>query len=314
VYNNAWVSQNRVLENTVNPISEKDLYGKFNDSNAATPLEAVVDHRFFAWSTPGDDKYVIVEYKFHNTSATTWTNFYVGLFADWDIQTYANNKCDEVPALKLGYSYHTAVNGLYGGMKVLSHTPFNHYGLDNIAGGGGGIDIGDTDGYSLVDKYATLSTGRATAGTATANGGDVHDVVSTGPFTVAAGDSVTVAFALLGGDNLADISQSATNAQIKYDGVILPTKKVQNKTFLAQNIPNPVSSRTQIVLDLPESGDITLTLNDITGKELQNIYTGKAAEGTHTYDLDLSTLPNGTYVYTLTSGSETFSQRLVVLH
>src|ERR1051325_4847346 len=43
------------------------------------------------------------------------------------------------------------------------------------------------------------------------------DCVSNGPFTVNAGDSITVAFALIGGDNLADLQNSACYAQAKWN-------------------------------------------------------------------------------------------------
>ena len=53
-------------------------------------------------------------------------------------------------------------SNLYAGIKVLTSAPWNHYALDNITGGGGGIDMG-TD-FTSPEKYQALSTPRATAG------------------------------------------------------------------------------------------------------------------------------------------------------
>jgi hypothetical protein len=100
------------------------------------------------------------------------------------------NKGDENPSLKMGYVYNTNTGGLWAGIKVLTATPFNHYAIDNIAGQGG---VNMTDGYDESEKYTTLSTARAQAGL-NGGGNDVIDVVSTGPFTLQAGDSVKGCF------------------------------------------------------------------------------------------------------------------------
>ncbi|MBK6835011.1 MAG: hypothetical protein IPG89_12350 [Bacteroidetes bacterium] len=54
---------------------------------------------------------------------------------------------------------------------------------------------------------------------ADADGEDVLNIVSTGPFNVNAGDSVKVAFALICGDDLNDLQESADSAQVHYDNI-----------------------------------------------------------------------------------------------
>ncbi|MEY4927962.1 MAG: hypothetical protein RI894_2398, partial [Bacteroidota bacterium] len=118
-----------IRENTINPRSDKDLSGSFADSIVN------VNHRFFAWNSPGNEKYVIEEYTFKNNSGSAINGFYAGLFADWDItgSSYTNNKTGQDLARKMGYAYCTnpGAAGLYAGIKVLTATPFNHFGLDN---------------------------------------------------------------------------------------------------------------------------------------------------------------------------------------
>jgi serine protease len=322
-YNDHWRSENRILVKQNNLCSEKDLFGRFNDSgNTTTPLGAKVDHKFYAWSNPGDDKYVIVRYVFHNTSAAAWDNFYVGMFADWDItsKTYARNKVGEDAGTKMGYAYCSDANGIYGGIKVLSSTPFKHYGLDNLVPPAGVIDITDTDGYSTADKYNTMAGSNPTAGTQSAAGNDVLDIVSTGPFNVAAGDSITIAYALIGGDNLADLIASANAAQLKYDNVIIPCEATvvatDNTDALIATMtaqPNPSTDFTQIKVNMVEAANTTLNLSDLTGKTIRNIYTGAAQQGNNAFDLNTADLANGTYIYTLQTGAKTVSQRIVVL-
>ncbi len=263
--------------------SEFDLFGKFNDSPSASPLPVLVSHKAFAWSTPGDDKYVIVEYTIKNTSTSSLSNIYAGVFADWDIQDYSLNKADENTALKMGYVYNTTATGLWAGTKVLTATPFKHYAVDNIAGGGG---ANLSDGYSTSEKYTTLSTNRPTAG-GTGTGNDVIDVVSTGPFTIPAGDSVRVAFALIAGDDLNDLNTSAGNAQIKYDGLfsgIAPISSSNGQILLS---PNPVRDLLQFNLGTEKRIE-SIRILDVTGREVlfNDVINGS---------IDVSSLPAGTY-------------------
>ncbi len=255
---NDFVSSQVVQKIVPSVKSDFDLTGSFTDNIAGPPIPVNVRHNAYAWSNAGDDKYVIVEYIISNSGANSLSNIYSGIFADWDIMDYSLNRAEEVPAQKMGYIYSTQSGGLYAGIKVLSPTPFIHYGIDNLAGQGG---VNMTDGYDTAEKYQTLSTNRAAAGQ-NGNGNDVIDVVSTGPFTINPGDSVKVAFALIAGDDLADITTSATNAQIKYDQ-LTSIQNISEQAVL--NIyPNPAQNEINLRVTPELSGKLILT--DISGR------------------------------------------------
>ncbi len=287
----------QVVQRIVPPIqSEFDLYGKFNDNPSATPIPVLVTHRAYAWSTPGDDKYVIVEYIIKNTGASSLSNIWAGVFADWDIQDYTLNKADENAAIKMGYVYNTTPTGLWAGIKVLTGTPFNHYAIDNVAGIGGVVM---NDGYDTGEKYTTLSTPRPAAGV-NGGGNDVIDVVSTGPFTLGAGDSVKVAFALIAGDDLNDLNTSAGNAQIKYDNFV---SVPENQTLAGAGIltyPNPAGNLLNI-----ECGNFRFTrirIIDITGRIIADIENPVVQNGS--FQADVSTLAPGVYTLQVISDDE----------
>ena len=207
----------KVLPST---FSEFDVRGRFNDVPAVPTQSLLVSHNAYAWSTAGNRKYVIVEYSIKNTASTTLTNLYAGIAADWDIDatTSAQNKSDYVASKKMGYVYSTVAGGKFAGIKLLTNTaPAVCYNIDNTAGGGGGVDVNDAANYyGTADKYTTLSTNRYQAGLTGTAGGDVIEVMSSGPFNIVAGDSVKVAFALIAGDDLIDITKSADSAQAHY--------------------------------------------------------------------------------------------------
>lgn len=280
--------------------SDFDTYGSFNDAtNATSPLGLTMDYRTFSWSNSPDARYHIFEYKIRNTGSVTRSNVYAGIFSDWDIQTYANNKAGEDAGLKMGYAWCTDAGGYYAGTKLLTASgAFRHYAIDNVSGGGGGTDL--TDGYDDTEKYLTLSTNRSTAG-GTGTGNDVIDVVGTGPFTLAPGDSVVVAFALIAGTELTDIQGSASAAQIKYD-LLTGLDENNNSGILATNAwPNPSTGLITIPVYLKEASRITIDVYDPTGKKIEVREMGQLVAGEHSFNLDLSGLSGGLYFYRLSN-------------
>ncbi|HEX5002516.1 MAG TPA: S8/S53 family peptidase, partial [Bacteroidia bacterium] len=276
-------------------VSEFDLYGQFNDSPASPSIPVTITHKAYAWSTPGNTKFVIVEYAIKNSGSSTLSNLYAGIFADWDIMDYSLNKADETPALKMGHVHSTQTAGLWAGIKVLTSGPFVHYGIDNIAGMGG---VNMTDGYDTGEKYTTLSTSRPQAGT-TGNGNDVIDVVSTGPYSIAAGDSVVVAFALIAGDDLNDLNTSAANAQIKYDNILLSLQPEGTEMPSALPYPNPVNNTLNIIST--SSGLQNISVYDLSGREV--IHSASRLTSGTPLTLDVSVLSPG--IYTIMILSET---------
>lgn len=244
--------------------SDFDVTGKFGDAPSSTPINVEVMHNAFAWTSAGDRKYVIVEYKIRNSGTSTLSTLHAGIFADWDLLDYAKNKAAYDAMNRLGYVYSTD-SSLYMGIRLLSQTAGAfHYALDNVTGGGGGLDI--SGGYSTSQKFTTLSTNRAAAGGA-GTGNDVCHVVSSGPFSVAAGDTVTVAFALLAGDNLADLQASSQAAQIKYDNMGPTAIKAESNLTGISLYPNPVNDgNSSLRISLDKAAVISVELLDMTGR------------------------------------------------
>ncbi len=174
-------------------------------------------------------------------SASALTNLYTGIFCDWDIQSAAQNSANYDASRKLGYAYATAANGLYAGVKLLNtnYTAFCNT-MDNVGGGAGGIDI--AGGYDAIKKYTSLSTNRFASGS-TGLGDDVCQVVSSGPFSIAAGDTLQIAFAILAGSNLQSLQLSADSAAAMYTNSF-PLDSDKNKFDDALKIyPNPTNDK-----------------------------------------------------------------------
>ncbi len=295
--------------------SEFDVDGTFRDNLATLPLPVTVHHTAYAWSTPGNRKYVIVQYVIKNTGASSLSSMYAGIFADWDIDasTYAENRAAFDAGTKMGYAFYSGAAGKYAGVKLLTSTaPVVHYAVDNVGGGAGGADL--TDGYSGGEKYLTLTTNRANAGVAGA-GADVCDVVSTGPYSIASGDSITVAFALVAGDDLADLIVGAGNAQIMYDGLGVATD-VASVALDGDNVlsifPNPTSAESFLDLTLASTSKVDLRVFNVLGEEIAVLASEEMTVGKHRFVYETGALSNGLYYYQLTIGEKKYVQKLMV--
>lgn len=81
---------------------------------------------------------------------------------------------------------------------------------------------------------------------------------------------------------------------------------------ISQNRPNPFSLTSSFVYTVPVESAITLTLNDMTGKVVRTLTTGRISAGEHTVMIDANQLSSGTYVLALQSGSVRLTREIVI--
>ncbi len=297
--------------------SEFDVHGQFNDMPASPTQNLLVTHNAYAWSTAGNRKYVIVEYIMKNTGTTALNNLYAGIAADWDIDasTSGANKSDYHAATKMGYVYSTAAGGIFAGIKLLTNTaPAVCYNIDNLAGGGGGVDVNDAvDYYGTGDKYTTLSTNRYQAGAASSTGVDVIEVMSSGPFTINTGDSVKVAFALIAGDDLTDIVKSADSAQVHYTPPIVTGINTITKSEInALVYPNPATNDLNFIINTSKSENIDIILVNTLGQTVKHLVRNNLTVGYNQINTDISQLPIGTYFYQIKTDDKILKGKVVI--
>ncbi|GAB4135552.1 MAG: hypothetical protein Fur0041_09660 [Bacteroidia bacterium] len=308
-------SQMTVREIVPAVVSDFDAEGVFRDNVSPAPLPVTVRHKAYAWSNAPHRKYVIVQYTIKNTGSTALTSLYAGIFADWDVDaaTYGQNRADFDAANKMGYVYYTGANGKYVGTKLLTNTaPVVSYAIDNVSGGNGGVNI--FDGFATNEKYITLSTTRQQAGT-TGQGNDVCNVVSAGPYSINANDSITVAFALIAGDDLTDLQNSAVDAQVMYDNNSpLNVVSVQGANNGLSVYPNPASGQTTIQFSVAEQGATDVRLYDTEGREVMLVTTGNKAQGTYYEFINTAALADGVYIVRMVNKGKVTNTKLVISH
>ncbi|MEO5572095.1 MAG: S8 family peptidase [Bacteroidia bacterium] len=292
-------------------VSDFDLYSTFNDDSAYTnKLNVLVTQRTFAWSTPADANYIMIVYTIKNNSSVAYDSLYASIYCDYDIGANAsqNSAAIDVP-LKLGYQWDTQAGGVYAAIKVLGFSPFNGYAVDNDGASGNSVNI--YDGFQKAEKYISMSTPRLNAGT-TGNGSDASLMVASGPYSINAGDSVQVGFALIAGDSLPVVIDAANAAEIKFlTSVGIPQNPSALAFSLDQNFPNPFSENTIIRFTLPSSENVDLSVYDITGQKVMTVVNQKLSEGKHLYSIESKKLNSGIYYFTLRAGGKVETRKLV---
>lgn len=83
-------------------------------------------------------------------------------------------------------------------------------------------------------------------------------------------------------------------------------------TALGQAFPNPASSEVKFHFSLADPGKATLKVFDITGREIKSLVDDQLDAGSYTYGMDVSQLPEGVYLYTLSAGTTVMTRRLTV--
>lgn len=281
---------------TPGTISSQDGSTVFNDNGATTTnrVGVQVGMHSYAFDSAPDDDYIILHYDITNTSGSTLSNLYVGLFFDWDmlapgsvLNPWTHNRAAFDAGRNMGYAwYDTNIATVHAGVRALEGASA-YRGLL--------LESADPD---RAHKWDWISGGIVPNDTT----GDVHFTISSGPYTISAGGAVRVAFALIGGDDLTDLQANSDAAQSKWSAIktalavgdkdgALPTAYA-----LHQNYPNPFNPATTIAFDIPTASDVSIRIYDLLGRRVATISDNFPTEpGRHRVQFDGSTLPSGAY-------------------
>lgn len=78
--------------------------------------------------------------------------------------------------------------------------------------------------------------------------------------------------------------------------------------------PNPAQSQAGITFSLSQSTDLTVTVLDLSGKEVMLVAKGNHAAGKHQFDLSCGSLESGLYMIRIREGNNTLTKKLSVMH
>jgi hypothetical protein len=82
--------------------------------------------------------------------------------------------------------------------------------------------------------------------------------------------------------------------------------------LILQSYPNPSSGISTFSYVLPEQTVVSMTISDVLGREVKSLAGGTQSAGSHSLSMDLRSLPNGTYNYSLHAGSKVATGSLIL--
>ena len=287
---------------------------RFDDRTADAPLGLVVEQKAYAWAGVPWNDFVILEYTVRNNTAQTINNLYIGYYLDWDIGKSDENFAGWDNMNQLGYEWANA--GAYYGITAVS---------PNRAAGYRAVNNPSFvwNGFTEASKYQFLSGGFQTVSGTTPD--DWSQLLGYGPYSLAAGRSTTVAFAILGGTDLNDLRTNAQAARGAYltTGVNESRDETVPLQFeLMQNAPNPFAARpapaTEIHYSLAEPGPVSLRIFNLLGQEVAVLVQRLQNRGRYAVQWDGRdrrglAVPAGVYFYQLRAPGFSATRKMMVV-
>ncbi len=314
----------RFIENS--PRADQMTVGYTEEKSAGTinAIGVKLKQTTMAWRDSPDNDYVIVEYDIRNPHAGTINNVYVGLYADWDIPDSipTRNAVGWNDALNLSYVYNPQESSFpVGGLALVS---------GHRVSGARAVSNWQYVHANYSDNlfYAFMSGGTALAASDSLD--DWSTVLASGPHSIAPGDTLRLAWAVVVGDNEADLLANTQAAHTRYNGSLaLAGEQGESRAgpnlprafSLMQNAPNPFNPSTTISYSLPKDTEpvrVKLTVYDIRGRTVSVLADRVQDGGDYTVNWDGTDeagrqVASGVYFYRLRAGSFTATRKMVML-
>lgn len=290
-----------------------------NDDNAGSnKIGTQITLDTYTYNETGLDYSAIFRYVFKNTSGSDISDFYAGLFFDWDIDesTSGNNTAYYDTEFKCAIFSHPTLNYYIGMGLGWRWGSDNFYAITND-GSDGGINI--YDNFTKQEKWTALSSGLSKT---TAGPGDVSGVISAGPFSIPSQGEREIAIVVTLAPSIDQLKESIELGRAKY--FQLPTDVNEETNInpvifnLEQNFPNPFNPITSIKFSLPVSGFTQLKIYDILGNEIKSLVNGELEQGNYSLTWDATNNKNqkvvsGIYIYELKSNGLRISKKMTLL-
>jgi len=156
---------------------------------------------------------------------------------------------------------------------------------------------------------------------------DVRKMLNVGPFQLQANNPVDIIVAYTvgrGSDHLNSITvaRNLVNAVLnEYRSNFSTITDVEDDLsalelssfVLYQNYPNPFNQSTKIKYQVARSGNVTLKVYDILGREVATIVNEEKKPGVYEVEFNGSALSSGVYFYKLNAGDFTQTKKLLLL-
>jgi hypothetical protein len=153
--------------------------------------------------------------------------------------------------------------------------------------------------------------------TNTAEPGNYSILISSGPFSIDAGQSISpfiVTFVV--GENLDDL-KDAVNQAYQRSNLVTSVEQgvgqVTDEFRLFQNYPNPFNESTTIWFSLPEAEHVKVEVFDLMGQSVITLLDAPKLAGDHRIGFDAQNLGRGAYILRIEAGAFRAARKMLYL-
>jgi hypothetical protein len=241
----------------------------------------------------------------------------------------------------------TAAFLLYHNTIRIGNTGFsgNHVAVEKASGASSAASVDFVNNIVSIERDAansmvysgwggsgitSSSNNLFTVGSATIGDGGSDTGTTFAPVEFVSATDLRVTGASIGDQNLAgtpitavttDIDGNVRSLENPYKGAFesdaITTSMEQLQTAqefkLNQNYPNPFNPTTTISFVLPTASNVTLQVYTVTGQLVATLVNESRAAGEHSVNFNASNLSSGVYIYRITAGSFTQTQRMTLV-
>ncbi len=148
---------------------------------------------------------------------------------------------------------------------------------------------------------------------------DLSAVLGVGPLDLDPGQQARVTILVAYGDSVEDFLANVAAAGGGSGAVTAVEPVVPRSTLaLGQNSPNPFNPSTRIGFSLPQAGDVTLAVYDLSGRLVRTLLDSRQTAGAHAVrwdgrDDDGSQAASGIYLYRLITDEGTLARKMILV-
>jgi hypothetical protein len=259
---------------------------------------------------------VLLKYRFTNNVSAPVDSLYAALFADFDIFT------------DVGWDFNLAFVDSTRDLAFVKWGTFNPYAGVFALGPKKAAtwSVIDNTIYAPGKEFPDSSKIKFMNGTLRVLSGasqkDWSALVSYGPFSLAPGQSDSVAYGVVGADNLTELQANVDTARVHlgWTGIAgdTPVRTVPRAFALYQNSPNPARGEARIEYALDTPGPACVRIYNLSGQLVRTLVDETKEAGAYTtkwdgHDSQGRRTANGIYFYRLNASGRSITRKMVVL-
>ena len=109
------------------------------------------------------------------------------------------------------------------------------------------------------------------------------------------------------------LKQVDFDGTFSYSDIVNVSYDVPAEFVLSQNFPNPFNPSTRISYFVPKESFVSIKVYDFLGREVTTLVSETKSTGSYELSFDASSLPSGTYFYTLIADNYSSTKKMIVI-